>query len=281
MALGNLAQSGPDSVDVVVVLEVLEECGDFESGFIGEGWELFWDEAELAGDDVPAILAEPVCDGGGLCAWGDEAGPAGVCGDVVVLAAGEGLDVIGSSFYGGFFAIGCGVGMPGFDEADVVEEKFVAAQSTELAFFEELANFWGGAVVVVGEDFYDDWDFMGCVAFEDDVLHGEFIFAEAGYFFDGAFDDISGDAFFACFFDGCGEAGVGVGIGSGHSGGNHDFFDDFPGGLRFFQRGDCAFRVEPLTSHEGSLGVLGGGINQGEGRILGGGWWRGWWEERS
>ena len=94
------------------------------------------------------------------------------------------------------------VGMMRFDQADVVEEKFVAAGRAELAaFFEEDANFRRGAVVVVGQDLDDDRHLVRRVAFENDVLHHELIVANARAFLDGALDHVARHAGFARFVD--------------------------------------------------------------------------------
>ena len=70
-----------------------------------------------------------------------------------------------------------------FDQADVVEEKFVAAGSAELAaFFEQDANFRCGAIVVVGQDLDDDRHLVRRVALENDMLHDEFVGANARAF---------------------------------------------------------------------------------------------------
>ena len=54
-------------------------------------------------------------------------------GNVVVLFARQRLELVGAGFNGGGFAVNVRVGMMRLDEADVVEEKFIAAGGAELA----------------------------------------------------------------------------------------------------------------------------------------------------
>lgn len=54
-----LLDRGPDSVDVVVVFEALEEITRFGELRFGEVGEVFGHVAEFAGDDAPTVGAEP------------------------------------------------------------------------------------------------------------------------------------------------------------------------------------------------------------------------------
>ena len=101
-----------------------------------------------------------------------------------------------------------GVGVVGLDQADVVEEEFVAARRAELALAEEHADFRGGAVVVVGDHLDDDRHLVRRVALESDVLHDQLLVADARALFDGALDDVAGHAFLARLFDGGEQARV-------------------------------------------------------------------------
>jgi hypothetical protein len=176
-------------------------------------------------------------------------------GDVVVAGVGEGLDVLGAGFDGGGLDIDIGAGVVSLDDADVIEEEFVAAWCAELAgLFEEAADFGGGAVVVVGQDLDDDGDLVRGVALEHNVVHGQLVIAGAGAFLDGALDDIAADALPARLFDGGKETGVAGGIAAAHFRGDHDFLDQFADGLALSEGGDFAFSVEPLTTHGGIKG---------------------------
>ena len=104
----------------------------------------------------------------------DEARAGRFCGNVVVLGVRERLDVLRAGFDRGRFDVGAGVGVMRFHEADVIEEKLVAARRAELAALEEDANLGRGAVFVVGQNFDDDRHLVRRVAFEDDVLEREF-----------------------------------------------------------------------------------------------------------
>lgn len=158
----------------------------------------------------------------------EEAGSGDSGGDVVVTLVGEGLDFVGSGFDGGGFDVGVEIGGVGFDEADVIEEEFIAAACSEDSFFKEDADFGGGPVLVVGEDFDDDGDFMGGVAFKGDLIEDEFLIAGAGSFFDRPLDAFAGDALFFGFFDGGVEPGIRGWIGSAVFGGDGDFAEEFP-----------------------------------------------------
>ena len=149
-----------------------------------------------------------------------------------------------------------GIGMVRFDQADVVEEKLVAAGSAELAaFLEEHANFRRGAVVVVGQDLDDDRHLVRRVTFEDDMLHDEFVVADARAFLDRALDHVARHAGFARFVDHGREPGIRGGLGAAELRGDHDFFHELSDELAFFQPGDFSFGVKPLATHTEGLTV--------------------------
>ena len=135
------------------------------------------------------------------------------------------------------------------DEPDVVEEKLVAARRAELASLEKHADLRRGAVVVVGQHLDDHRHLVRRVALEDDVLHHQLFVADARAFLDRALDHVARDALLARLFHDGEEPRVPVRVGAAELGGDHDFFDEFAGHLAFFQTGDFAFCVEPLTSH--------------------------------
>jgi len=234
---------------VVVLVEGVEEFTDFGGFFVGEGGELLGDVTEFARDHRPAVGAEPLRGGGSGGALGDEARALAIGGNVVVLLVGERLDFVCARFDGGFFGISGIVGVVGFHEADVVEEKLVAAADAELASLEEDADLGGGAVLVVGIDLDDDGDLVRGVALEDHVIEDDLFAADPGAFLDGALDDVAGDGLLARLFESCEQPGITRRVRPAEFSSDHDFFDEFTGGLRLFQRGDRSFSEEPLATH--------------------------------
>ena len=187
-------------------------------------------------------------------AFGDESSAEAVRRDVIVAVMIEGFDVLRARFDCCRFDVSVEVGVMGFHDAGVVEQELVGFWGAELTFFEENADFGGGSVIVVGEAFDDDGHLVWGVSVEANGIHHEFVVADAGAFFDGAFDHIAGDGFFTGFFDGGEEACVAVGIGSSEFCGNGDFFNELAGLRGFPFRVDFAFCEEPLTSHEWRVG---------------------------
>ena len=104
--------------------------------------------------------------------------PDAALGNVVVLLVAERLDVLRAGFDRGFLDIDRRVVMR-LGEADVIEEKFVAARDAELPFLEKHAHLRRGAVHVVGERFDDDRHLVRRVALEDHVLQHQLFAADA------------------------------------------------------------------------------------------------------
>ena len=161
----------------------------------------------------------------------------------------ERFEILRASFDRGRFDVGRGVGMMRFNEADVLEEKFVAARRAQLAALEEDADFRRGPVLVIGQHLHDHRDFVGRVTFENDKLQLKFFAADARAFFDRSFNGIAGHALLARFLDDGGEPGISRRISAAHFGGDHDFLHEFTDNLTFFETGHFAFRVKPLTTH--------------------------------
>ena len=150
-----------------------------------------------------------------------------------------------------------------FDQADVVEEKLVAARSAELAaFLEEDANLRRGAVVVVGQDLDDDRHLVRRVTFENDMLHHELVVADARAFLDGALDHVARHAGFARLVHDGRKPGFRGGLGPAELRGDHDFFHEFSDELAFFQPGDFSFGVKPLATHTADVSVAGGSASR-------------------
>ncbi len=174
-------------------------------------------------------------------AVGDEARPAGTPWNVVVLLVGQRFDFIGPGFDGGSFNVAGRVGVMRLDEADVIEKKLVAPACTQLALFEEDADFGRGAIVIVGENLDDDGNLVGRIALEGNMLENHFLVADTGALVDGAFDGIAGDALLAGFFHRGEEAGIASRIGAAVLGSDRNFSQKFSAGLRFSQRRDFTF----------------------------------------
>ena len=203
----------------------------------------FWNKADFAGDDGPAVGGEPFGDGCDFGAFADKFCAGGVFGDVVVLLARQGLDFVGSGFDGGCFEVDIRIGVVRFDEADVIEDELVGAGRGELAFAEEDANFGGGSIYVVGVNFDDYGDVVRCAAFVDEMVQRQLFVADAGAFVDGTLDGILGNAFFFRFLDGGKKPGVGCGICIAHPGGESDFAHELGVGLGLFKAGNQSFCV--------------------------------------
>lgn len=103
--------------------------------------------------------------------------------------------------------------------------------------------------MIVRQGLDDHRNLVGGVSVKDNVFQGKLFFAGARAFFNGAFDGITSDTFSPRFFHGRRQTGICIRISPAELGGNHDFTDEFRGRLRFFQRGDRPFCVEPLSSH--------------------------------
>ena len=158
------------------------------------------------------------------------------------------------------------------DEADVVEQEFVAAGGAELALLEEHADFGRGAVHVVGEHLDDDRHLVRRVALEDNVLHDQLFAADARALFYGAFDEhVARNAFLARLLGRGEEARVEGWVGAAHLGGDHDFADEFDGRAPFFEGGDRAFGMQPLTAHARILTENRRGVQRNEWRVVGDG----------
>ena len=114
-------------MDVVVVVERLQELADFGALRVGEFGKLFRDVTEFARHHRPAVGRKPFGNGGYGGAVANEFCAGRAFRNVVVLFARQRLDFVRPSLDGGGFAVNFCVGMMRLDEADVVEQKLVAA----------------------------------------------------------------------------------------------------------------------------------------------------------
>ena len=184
---------------VVVVFEVVDEVHDFYNVFAGDFDGLLGDHGDGAGLDGV----------GGFESGAD----VGICGRFAENFEGflGVFDVVGAGFEGGhheFLFIGAFFGDE--DLAFLFEVVGDAAGCAEVAatFFEDLAEFGGGAVTVIGEDIDHDSNACGAVAFVDDGLVGNAC-ELAGAFFDGVGDGVLGHVLGFGFVDGVSEREVG------------------------------------------------------------------------
>ena len=115
----------------------------------------------------------------------------------------------------------------------MVEEELVAPRRTELALFKQHPQFGRGSVIVVRENLDNERHFVGRVAFESNLFENQFFFPKTRAFFNGALDDVTGDGISARLFNGSEKAGIALGIGASHFGGDGDFLHKFAGGGRF------------------------------------------------
>src|SRR5256885_16395434 len=110
--------------------------------------------------DGPAVGRRPLGAGVQTGSCGDEARARRSFGNIVVLRVRERLYILSVRFDRGRFNVSGRIGMMRVDEADVIEEKLIAAGRAELAaFFEQDADLGRSAVVVVGQDLDNDWHF--------------------------------------------------------------------------------------------------------------------------
>src|SRR5689334_15451127 len=120
-------------------------------------------------------------------AAGDEARAGRSFRNVVVLLVIKRLDFLRARLDRCRLDVATGGGLKGFDQADVIEEKLVAAGRSELtALLEEAADLRSGPVVVIGQDFDDERNLVRGVSFVDDVIHYQLVVTDTGPFFDGS-----------------------------------------------------------------------------------------------
>lgn len=208
-----------DPVDIAVVVEGLEERGDFLALGVGEFGVVLGAVAEFGGGDGPTGGFEGLGDVIEFSGLGEEASGDGVGREVFEVVGGEDFEVIGAGFDGGAFWVGAFRGVC-FDETDVVEHPCDGSHGTGA---EEDADFGAGAVIVFGEALDENGDAVRGEAFEDDGFDGVGFAVLAGAFGDGAFDGVAVDALFFSGFDGCGEARIEFRAWAGHACGDLDF----------------------------------------------------------
>ena len=123
----------PDAVDVVVVVERLQKFADFGALRVGQFGKLLRNVADFARHHRPAVWRKPFGNGVNRRAVADELRAGRAFGNVVVLLVRQRFHFVRAGFDGGGFAVNGRVGMMRLDQADVVEQKLVAAGGAELA----------------------------------------------------------------------------------------------------------------------------------------------------
>src|SRR5436190_11465499 len=243
-------------MDVIVVFQRLEKFANSRLLFARQFREVFGNVPQFARDHGPSIGRGPVRDCMEVAVFGDKPVAGRSLWNIVVLGRGKRFDILRAGFDRRRFNIRGGIGVMGFDQADVIEKELVAAGRAELtAFLEEHANLWRGAVVVVGQDLDDNRHLVRGVALENDMFHDELVVADARAFLDRALDHIARDAGFARLIDDGGEPGIPGRLSSAELRGDHNFFDKFSDDLAFFQPGDFSFGMQPLATHTADVSV--------------------------
>ena len=166
---------------------------------------------------------------------GDETRASGSLGYLRVGGIRQRNKVLRAGFDRSRFSIRVRIGMVRLNKADMVKEKLVAPRRAELAALEEDANLGRRAVLVVGLHFNDHRHLVRRVTLENDLFQLQLFAANSRTLFDRALDNVTRDALFARFFNNRGEARIAGRIGAAELGRDHDFFDQFAGGLAFLQ----------------------------------------------
>ena len=183
-------------VDVIVVVQGVQEVGDFLAGGLAEFGEVLGEVTDFGGDDVPARALQRLGNGVEILDLGQEARAFLACGDFFGF---ERLDFLRAGLDGIAFGVAVGVGVGGFDDAEVVEEEGDAAGLAEGAGLEEVADFRRGAVAVVGQALDDDRHLVRGEAFVGDQLEVDLLVGLAGALLDGALDGVAIDEAFLAF----------------------------------------------------------------------------------
>ena len=233
-------------MDVVVVIERVQERFHFLAGGGAYFGGILCDVTHLGGDDIPTGGFQSLRDGVEIFDLGEEARAFGAFGSFFSF---ERLDFLCAGFDGVAFGIAILIGMRGFHDAEVIEEKRDAARLAERAGFEKISDFGRGAIAIVGETFHDNGDFMRRKTFVDDGFKIHLFIQLAGAFFDRALNGIAIDGGLFGFFNRDIKAGVEIGVRAAEFGRDHDFADQFGGHLTFFLRAGFAPGLFPLCAH--------------------------------
>ena len=174
---------------VVVVVERVEEVGDFLArGVARVLGEVLGEVADFGGDDVPAGGLQGFGNGVEVLDLGEEARAFLAGGNFLGF---ERLDFLRAGFDGIAFGVAVGVGVGGFDDAEVVEEEGDAAGLAEGAGLEDIADLRRGAVAVVGQALDDHRHFVRREALVGDQFEVDLLVGLPGALLDGALDGVA------------------------------------------------------------------------------------------
>ena len=121
-----------------MVVQRVEKIGDLLFLRAGQLDEILGEITHLGGDDFPAGLRKEFGDDVQVLEFSDETGAQTALGNLFGF---QRLDVLRAGFNGIGFGIARFVGMRGFDNALVIEEKTDAAGRTQRASAENVADF--------------------------------------------------------------------------------------------------------------------------------------------
>ena len=202
-----------------MVFEILDEGGDLGRGVgIGGRSGVFRFVNKTAGGRNEVFGPQGLVDGIEAVGRADHFGG---------MVAG-GSDIVSACLEGGLEG---GVGVGVFQKKDALAAKHpgdgVGAAEVAAVLGEEVTDFGGGAVFVVGLGFDDERGPARGIAFVGDLLDGAAAFQFPGAFLDGAVDVVDGHGFGAGGGDGGAESRIEAGIAPAEAGGNGDFLGQF------------------------------------------------------
>ena len=233
--------TNPDVLDVVVVLEILDQSGDFGGSFgIRCGNGIFRFINKTAGGRGEVFSSQGFVDGVEAVGRADDFSR--------VIASGA--DIVGPGLESGFQG-GIRVGI--FEKKDTPAAEHpgdgVGAAKISPMFGEEVTDFRGRAVFVIGLGFDHEGDSAGPIAFIGDFLNRSAALKLPGSFLNRTVDVVDGHGFGACGSDGGAESRVEVGITAGQPGGDGNFLGELGEQGPAFDVGGAlgAFDFGPMT----------------------------------
>ena len=229
-----------------MVIDGIEELGNLLLFSLAEFDRVLGHIADLAGDDLPTGLGQPVADRRQIFDLRQESGAHMAFGNLLAI---QRLQVLGARLDGIGFGIPLGIGMGGLDDPEAIEEERHAAGLAQLSILEEMADLGSGPVPVVGQALDDHRHLVGSEAFIQHGLEIHLLIQETGALLDGALDGVLVDAGLLGLFNGGRQPGIGLDFRAAQFGGDHDFAGQLADHLTFFLRGRLATRLLPLGSH--------------------------------
>jgi hypothetical protein len=239
----------PDSMDIVMIFERLKEFTYFDALRIGKLRKLLGQITSFARYNDPTFFPQSLRDSVSGRSIGDESRAGHTFRYTVILQIGKRFHFIGACLDRCRFRVNVLSGTIGLDQSNMIEQKFIAAGRSKLARFEERANFWRRAILIIGEYFDDYRNFVGRVTFEDDGVQNEFVVTNSGPFLNRALDYVTSNTRLSRLFHDGRESGISAGVRTAQFGGNHDFFHELTYGLTLLQVSNFPFCLKPLASH--------------------------------